>query len=38
MQDGVLLVSPDGQKVIARGRTVPELWMLENFEPKQTAR
>jgi hypothetical protein len=36
-QDGVLLVSPDGQKVIARGRTVPELWMLENFEPKQTA-
>jgi hypothetical protein len=36
-QDGYLHISPDGQKMIARGRTVPELWMLENFEPKQTA-
>jgi WD40 repeat protein len=38
-QDGVLHTSPDGQKLVARGRTVPELWLLENFEPKQqTAR
>jgi hypothetical protein len=34
---GYLFISPDGQKVIEQGQTVPELWILENFEPKQQA-
>jgi hypothetical protein len=36
-EGGYLFVSPDGQKVIEQGNTVPELWILENFELKQTA-
>ncbi len=31
----LLSISPDGQKIIADTREPVELWMLENFEPKQ---
>jgi len=34
---GFLHISPDGQKIIARASRAPELWILENFEPKQQA-
>jgi len=34
---GYLWISPDGQKIIADARNPPELWLLENFEPKQQA-
>jgi hypothetical protein len=34
---GSLFISPDGQKIIGQGPTVPELWILQNFEPKQQA-
>ena len=34
---GGLWVSPDGQKVILEIRVAPEMWMFENFEPKQQA-
>ena len=34
---GLMWVSPDGQKIIADARKPIELWMLENFEPKQQA-
>jgi len=34
---GALLVSPDGRKLIADGRASDGIWILENFEPKQTA-
>jgi hypothetical protein len=34
---GYLFISPDGQKVIAQAHGSPELWILENFEPKQQA-
>jgi hypothetical protein len=30
-------MSPDGQAVIAEFQTSHEIWMLENFEPKQQA-
>jgi len=30
-----LHISPDGQKIIADTDEPPELWLLENFEPKQ---
>jgi hypothetical protein len=34
---GFLNISPDGQKIIAQAENLPELWILENFEPKQQA-
>jgi hypothetical protein len=34
---GYLYISPDGQRIIAQGGSPSELWVLENFEPKQTA-
>jgi hypothetical protein len=34
-KQGYLRISPDGQKIIAEAFTAPEVWMLENFEPKQ---
>jgi len=32
-----LRISPDGQKIIAEAPVAPEVWILENFEPKQQA-
>lgn len=32
---GGLYISPDGRMVIAEAQVAPEVWMLENFEPKQ---
>jgi len=32
---GLMWISPDGQKIIADAYNPPELWMLENFEPRQ---
>ncbi|SPE26077.1 exported hypothetical protein [Candidatus Sulfopaludibacter sp. SbA6] len=34
---GDLIISPDGKKIIAQALTGSEVWMLENFEPKQPA-
>jgi Tol biopolymer transport system component len=34
---GSLRISPDGQKIIAEAAIAPEVWILENFEPKQQA-
>jgi WD40 repeat protein len=34
---GSLNISPDGKKVVAEARITEELWLLENFEPKQPA-
>lgn len=34
---GCLRISPDGRKILADVHTTRELWMLENFEPKQQA-
>jgi hypothetical protein len=36
-RDGFLFVSPDGQKILTHAMAGPELWILENFEPKQQA-
>jgi hypothetical protein len=36
-REGSLKISPDGQKVVAEAPATPELWLLENFEPKQQA-
>jgi hypothetical protein len=36
-KQGSLRVSPDGQKIIVEAPVAPEVWMLENFEPKQPA-
>jgi hypothetical protein len=30
-------VSPDGRKILAGVSTAPEVWLIENFEPKQQA-
>jgi hypothetical protein len=34
---GMLLVSPDGRKILVVGRASEGVWILENFEPKQQA-
>jgi hypothetical protein len=34
---GHLRISPDGKKIIAESPVAPEVWVLENFEPKQQA-
>jgi hypothetical protein len=34
---GILHISPDGQKIIAEALVAPDVWLLENFEPKQQA-
>ena len=34
---GSLRISPDGKQIIAEAALAPEVWMLENFEPKQQA-
>jgi len=34
---GYVSISPDGQKIIAGTPNPPEVWVLENFEPKQQA-
>jgi hypothetical protein len=34
---GHLRISPDGRKIIADAQNAPEVWLLENFEPKQQA-
>jgi hypothetical protein len=36
-KQGSLRISPDGKKVIAEAPVAPEVWVLENFEPKQQA-
>ena len=36
-KQGNLRISPDGQKIIAEAPVAPEVWVLENFEPKQQA-
>lgn len=36
-KEGYLRISPDGQKIIAEASKAPEVWMLENFEPRQQA-
>jgi Tol biopolymer transport system component len=33
-RSGFFWISPDGKTVIAQGRSTPETWLLENFEPK----
>jgi hypothetical protein len=30
-----MMISPDGQKILAGHAVEPEFWLLENFEPKQ---
>jgi hypothetical protein len=30
-----MMISPDGQKILAGHDIEPEFWLLENFEPKQ---
>jgi len=34
---GSLRISPDGKQIIAEAALAPEVWMLENFVPKQQA-
>jgi Tol biopolymer transport system component len=34
---GYLSISPDGRKIIAEALNTPEVWLLENFLPKQQA-
>ncbi len=34
---GYIWISPDGKKIIGEASNLGELWMLENFEPKQQA-
>ncbi len=34
----LLYISPDGQKIIGDARVPDELWLLENFEPKQPSK
>lgn len=34
---GMTSISPDGQKLIVEASNPTELWMLENFEPKELA-
>jgi hypothetical protein len=36
-EGGLMVISPDGQKIVALGGIAGELWILENFEPKQPA-
>jgi hypothetical protein len=36
-EGGLMVISPDGHKVVAEGGSPTELWILENFEPKQQA-
>jgi WD40-like Beta Propeller Repeat len=34
---GSLRISPDGRQIITEAAIAPEVWILENFEPKQQA-
>jgi Tol biopolymer transport system component len=34
-KQGSLRISPDGKKIIAEAPVAPEVWVMENFEPKQ---
>jgi Tol biopolymer transport system component len=36
-EQGDLHVSPDGRKLLVKSRTDQQVWILENFEPKQRA-
>jgi Tol biopolymer transport system component len=36
-EQGDFHVSPDGRKLLVKSRTDQQVWILENFEPKQTA-
>ncbi|HEY6340428.1 MAG TPA: hypothetical protein VIY49_02960 [Bryobacteraceae bacterium] len=36
-ENSVLYVSPDGRKLLASSLTDQQVWILENFEPKQQA-
>jgi Tetratricopeptide repeat len=36
-ENSELRVSPDGRKFLVKSRTGQQVWILENFEPKQTA-
>jgi hypothetical protein len=37
LRGGFMRISPDGQKLEVDVFVYPEAWLLENFEPKQTA-